>query len=326
MADAADKLLAKLATLNNSLDDLEEKLEPLLAQTLPESLLPLETIQQVKLNVALPYLVYDLIFIYLKTRGIDPKSHPVVAELDRVRQYFDKIKNAEDPEKRKTAVDRGAANRFIKHAIAQAKGQPQPRTPGEAPAQSDGARPPAHTHIRFDENGNAPSGSSSSASSSTPAMQIPVKVTSKMLARAEYQKKLAEEDASSNDDDDGDGLDVIDGESEDDPEPERVSSKAKGKGKAKATSEEAATPGGAKKRRRPAPDPFAGYGDDDAESKPEKTSKIKKLAAQEPANSTDVAIADELDPASGTGTPAGRSSKKDKNVAKKAKRKGKKAS
>ena len=62
MAGGADKLLAKLATLNDSLDDLEEKLEPLLAQTLPESLLPLETIQQVKLNVALPYLVYDLIF------------------------------------------------------------------------------------------------------------------------------------------------------------------------------------------------------------------------------------------------------------------------
>ncbi len=62
MADGADKVLAKLDTLNDSLDDLEEKLESLLAQTLPESLLPLETIQQVKLNVALPYLVYDLIF------------------------------------------------------------------------------------------------------------------------------------------------------------------------------------------------------------------------------------------------------------------------
>ncbi len=60
MAESA--LLAKLATLNDSLDDLEEKLEPLLAQTLPESLLPLETIQQVKLNIALAYLVYDLIF------------------------------------------------------------------------------------------------------------------------------------------------------------------------------------------------------------------------------------------------------------------------
>ena len=62
MADGSEKLLAKLAALDDSLDDLEEKLEPLLAQTLPESLLPLDTIQQVKLNVAIPYLVYDLIF------------------------------------------------------------------------------------------------------------------------------------------------------------------------------------------------------------------------------------------------------------------------
>ena len=62
MADGSEKLLTRLATLNDSLDDLEEKLEPLLSQTLPESLLPLETIQQVKLNVAIPYLVYDLVF------------------------------------------------------------------------------------------------------------------------------------------------------------------------------------------------------------------------------------------------------------------------
>ncbi len=62
MADSSDKLLVRLANLNDSLDDLEDQLEPLLSQTLPESLLPLETIQQVKLNVAIPYLVYDLIF------------------------------------------------------------------------------------------------------------------------------------------------------------------------------------------------------------------------------------------------------------------------
>lgn len=62
MSDGSELLLAKLDSLNDSLDDLEERLEPLFAQTLPESLLPLETIQQVKLNVALPYLVYDLVF------------------------------------------------------------------------------------------------------------------------------------------------------------------------------------------------------------------------------------------------------------------------
>lgn len=58
----SQRLRAKVATLNHSLDDLESQLEPLLGQTLPESLVGLETIQQAKLQVAVPYLVYDLIF------------------------------------------------------------------------------------------------------------------------------------------------------------------------------------------------------------------------------------------------------------------------
>ena len=66
--------------------------------------------------------------------------------------------------------------------------------------------------------------------------------------------------------------------------------------------------------------------DDDAESKPTKTSKKKKVSPQESASSTDVAMAGDPDPTSRTGTPAGKSSKKDKNAAKKAKRKAKKAS
>ncbi|THG99876.1 hypothetical protein EW026_g2567 [Hermanssonia centrifuga] len=99
MATDPSKVSARLSTLNNSLDELEATLEPLFSQTLPESVVGLEKIQQAKLQVALPYVLYDLVFIYLKTRGIDPKAHPVIAELDRVRQYFDKIKDAEDPAK-----------------------------------------------------------------------------------------------------------------------------------------------------------------------------------------------------------------------------------
>lgn len=57
-----NKLHSKLSLLNDALDDLEANLEPLLAQTLPESVIALETIQQAKLQVVLPYLVYDLVF------------------------------------------------------------------------------------------------------------------------------------------------------------------------------------------------------------------------------------------------------------------------
>ena len=62
MATGTDKVKAKLAALTASFDDLETLLEPLLAQTLPETLVGLEPIQQAKLQTILPYLVYDLIF------------------------------------------------------------------------------------------------------------------------------------------------------------------------------------------------------------------------------------------------------------------------
>lgn len=102
MASDYGKLKSKLATLENSLDELEAQLEPLFAQTLPETLVGLDTIQQAKLQIAIPYLVNGLLFggchvsitrssiqgsehglVYLKSRGIDPKTHPVVAELVR---------------------------------------------------------------------------------------------------------------------------------------------------------------------------------------------------------------------------------------------------
>ena len=151
----------------------------------------------------------------------------------------------------KTAVDKAAANRFIKHAIAQVRDQ---RTPGELPG-------PSNTHIRFDADGNAPA---------SPAVRssIPVRVTSKMLARQEYEKKLAEEDGG--DDDEADALEVFDGdddtaESKEDKGAdldhgggERLSSKAKGKARAVETDDTDAQAAGGKKRRRAAPDPFAG--------------------------------------------------------------------
>ena len=62
MSAEINRIRARLDTLADSLDDLEVILEPLLAQSLPETVVGLETIQQAKLQVVLPYLVYDLIF------------------------------------------------------------------------------------------------------------------------------------------------------------------------------------------------------------------------------------------------------------------------
>ncbi|KAJ7805144.1 Sas10/Utp3/C1D family-domain-containing protein [Mycena olivaceomarginata] len=150
MTTETTKLKAKLASLTSSLDGLEATLAPLFAQTLPETTLALAPIEQAKLQTLLPYIVYDLVFIYLKSKGIDPKTHPVVGELTRVRKYFDKISAAENPETRTSLslrvfsspphlisssfppfcctthiergpIDKAAATRFIKHAITQSK-------------------------------------------------------------------------------------------------------------------------------------------------------------------------------------------------------------
>lgn len=48
------------------------------------------------------------------------KDHPVFQELNRVKQYFEKIKTAETgPLKRENlSLDKAAAGRMIKHALA----------------------------------------------------------------------------------------------------------------------------------------------------------------------------------------------------------------
>lgn len=62
MSTDTSKIRSKLAKLDKSLDELESQLEPLLAKSLPETLLALDTIQQAKLHTIIPYVVYDLVF------------------------------------------------------------------------------------------------------------------------------------------------------------------------------------------------------------------------------------------------------------------------
>ena len=56
-----NKLRARVAILDKLLDDFDGQLDELLAKSLPETLLGLDTLQQAKLQVTIPYLVYDLV-------------------------------------------------------------------------------------------------------------------------------------------------------------------------------------------------------------------------------------------------------------------------
>ena len=62
MSDDTLKIRRKISTLASSLDDLETSLTALSSQSLPDLVMGLDTIQQAKLQVVIPYLAYDLVF------------------------------------------------------------------------------------------------------------------------------------------------------------------------------------------------------------------------------------------------------------------------
>ncbi|OAP58112.1 hypothetical protein AYL99_07202 [Fonsecaea erecta] len=107
--------------LQDNLEDLEENLEPLLHGDLAATTKKLPLLDRAKLHVLLVYSIESLIFSYLKLHGVQAKEHPVFKELTRVKQYFEKIKQSEETPQtsRPTlALDKDAAGRFIKHALA----------------------------------------------------------------------------------------------------------------------------------------------------------------------------------------------------------------
>jgi exosome complex protein LRP1 len=70
MSDDTLKVKRKLSTLTSELDGLETSLKALLSQSLPDLVIGLDTIQQAKLQVVIPYLLYDLVFgQFLSTRS-----------------------------------------------------------------------------------------------------------------------------------------------------------------------------------------------------------------------------------------------------------------
>jgi exosome complex protein LRP1 len=106
-------------TLASNLDDAEESLASLINTALSTSTSKLPLLDKAKLYTLVTYAIESLLFSYLRLNGLDAKTHPVFAELTRVKQYFEKIKTAETSHvKRNATLDKAAAGRFIKQGLA----------------------------------------------------------------------------------------------------------------------------------------------------------------------------------------------------------------
>lgn len=95
------ELQADIEQFDQSLQNLEEKLKPLLDITLPELTADMSEVDVAKLYLLLAYTMDTLFFgrpercltsAYLRTQGVDPLEHEVKEELDRIKKYMGKLK------------------------------------------------------------------------------------------------------------------------------------------------------------------------------------------------------------------------------------------
>jgi exosome complex protein LRP1 len=105
--------------LSTDISALSDALAPLLNAPLSTISSKLPLLDKAKLHILATYAIESLLFSSLRLSGIDAKQHPVFTELTRVRQYFQKVKLAEEgPPQREQVIDKEAAGRFIKHALS----------------------------------------------------------------------------------------------------------------------------------------------------------------------------------------------------------------
>ncbi|ORY74608.1 hypothetical protein BCR37DRAFT_384427 [Protomyces lactucae-debilis] len=88
----------------------------------------LPPLDRAKLLVAMGYAVDSLLFCALKVQGTNTETHIIMRELERIKQYVGKIKDAAARQKHEEAaadassskggVDQEAAGRTVKHALS----------------------------------------------------------------------------------------------------------------------------------------------------------------------------------------------------------------
>ncbi|KAI4157400.1 MAG: hypothetical protein L6R39_000682 [Caloplaca ligustica] len=114
-------LVTLLEALDDDIDGLEEALGPVTKGALTDTASRLPLLDKAQLYVLITYAIETILarFSYLRLNGINAKEHEVFKELTRVKQYFEKIKNAENAgsSRQNLSLDKAAAGRIIKHAL-----------------------------------------------------------------------------------------------------------------------------------------------------------------------------------------------------------------
>jgi exosome complex protein LRP1 len=121
------ELQQTIQSLDASITTISKHVESFLSAPMEDLISQMTSEEHAKLNVLLAYTLNTLFYAYLKTQGASPGNHPVKAELERVKTYLAKLKElSNQPKETPTvALNKEAAERFIKHALVEISDEPK---------------------------------------------------------------------------------------------------------------------------------------------------------------------------------------------------------
>ena len=157
-----DDLEANIAAFARSVDDIEAHVRRLQRANLAELTKGLGPLEAARIHLMVAYTINTLFYMYLRTQGVSPADHPIQEELERVKAYIRKLKQAaaeESQQSEELTRNAAAAQQFLTRALA---------PPAAAPAA---AALPAPAAAADDDDGDdaahaAWEGSSSAAAAS----------------------------------------------------------------------------------------------------------------------------------------------------------------
>jgi len=115
-----EQLKESIYQLEEQISNLENILNPFFQHDLKDLQSKLSPLDCAKLNTIIAYSVNTLFYMYLKTQGVSPTEHPVTEELNRVKQYIQKIRDiTEEKQGPKIRINPEASKRVVAAGVRQ---------------------------------------------------------------------------------------------------------------------------------------------------------------------------------------------------------------
>uniref|UniRef100_A0A3P9MUG7 Nuclear nucleic acid-binding protein C1D n=1 Tax=Poecilia reticulata TaxID=8081 RepID=A0A3P9MUG7_POERE len=114
--DYPQEIDEQLTTFDSSVNAVKTMLEKLMSMSRNDLLQKLDPLEQAKLDLMSVYTLNSLFWMYLVTKGINPREHGIKQELERIRTYMNRVKEITD-KKKAARLDKGAASRFLRNAL-----------------------------------------------------------------------------------------------------------------------------------------------------------------------------------------------------------------